>query len=250
MTLADFLAARRPLPNAGLVSVPFVSSLRDTAASPIPGYPDAGGGAQVGYHVTDDPARALAAIRRGDLVASYGPKGRHAELGPGLYLSHAPGFWVSRARGKWAFLGAVEPAALGRLVEALRAEVEDQVRSRYVARWEGESALRLLGDVASGRMAPTVLTDLAGQPYNVQFWREDFLRGVGIEPAPPPGVLELEFFGTFAALTHAHPPPESLRLLRRAGLAGVFTPAGFATNPELVVWSGRSVRAARAVPWR
>jgi hypothetical protein len=60
-------------------------------------------------------------------------------------------------------------------------------------------------------------------------------------------VLEVRLVGRFGELARSRPPAALLRLLRRAGLAGVFTRSGFSTNPELVVWSGRSVRGAKVV---
>ena len=51
----------------------------------------------VSWHVTDRPDKLAAFLkRRGRLVAAYGPKGKHAELGPGLYLG-PPSYWRGRS---------------------------------------------------------------------------------------------------------------------------------------------------------
>jgi hypothetical protein len=251
VTLAAYLAARPPRANPPLTSLPHVVGVFDTRvpARQLPGFADAGGGAQVAYHVTDDPDRLLRAVaRRVDVVAAYGPRGQYAELGPGLYLTHVPNFWTSRSQKKWAFLDA-PPRGPGRLLAALRAEVAELVRTRYVSASEAEYVERIMDAVASGTYSPSMLTELSVQPYNVEFWRAPFLRKAGLTPTAPPRVLEVAFAGSFARLDAASPGPTTLRTLRRAGLQGVFTDMGFSTNPELVLWDARSVREAREIPW-
>lgn len=252
VTLAAYLAARPPRANPPLTSLPHVVGVFDTRAPArqLPGFVDAGGGAQIAYHITDGPDRLLRAIaRRIDVVAAYGPRGQYAELGPGLYLTHSPNFWTSRSLKKWAFLDALAPEDLRRLLAALREEVAELVGTRYVSASEAEYVERIMDAVASGTYSPSMLTELSAQPYNVEFWRSRFLRKAGLTPAAPPRVLEVTFAGSFARLDAASPSPTTLRSLRRAGLQGVFTDMGFSTNPELVLWDARSVREAREIPW-
>lgn len=254
MSLALYLSARGPArPNPPLESLPGVARVVDAASlrGPVPGVgePDGRGG-MVTYHVTDDPAGVLRLLaRRADVVASYGPKGRHAELGPGLYLSDFPRFWSGRSSRKWAFLDDLGPSRLGALLDALDAEVRKLEGDRYIAHWEADRALATLGRVRAGVLPPSILTEIASQPFNVPFWRAKFLGPLGIAASPEPGLVEVTLAGRFAELQSSHPPHALLRTLRRAGLQGAYTPAGMATNPELVLWDPRAVLFAREVAW-
>lgn len=207
-------------------------------------------GALTTYHVTDAPEKAIRLLRkRTNVVAAYGAKGAHAELGPGFYVSGIPEFWIARATDKWSFLNRVTPAQRDRLAEALEGDVE-QLRERgRVSKSEYEYARRILRGVQDGTYDTEILTTLASQPYSLQFWREAWLANVGIKASPPPRLLEVNIVGRFAELRHSRPSAALLRVLRRAGLQGAYTRASMGANGELVLWDAKAVRRVREVSW-
>lgn len=206
----------------------------------IPGIGREVSGALETYHVTDQPERVLSVLRKGGaLQAAYGEKGQHAELGPGLYASGVPDFWISRAREKWAFLTTITEPELGKLLGAL--ELELARHGRWLTEQERAIAERDLDLVRRGVYQPTVLTQFATQPYGIAFWRPAFLEPLGITPGRTPSVIALRVEGMLAELARSNPDPVLLRTLRRAGVAGAFTRASMATNPELVIWNAAAI---------
>ena len=211
------------------------------------GYAD-GTGALVTYHVTDNPEAVVAIVRRrGRLMAAYGEKGSHSELGPGLYVSGNPAYWMGRARGKWDFLMRLSPTQLAVLITKLREELEELRKNHWVSGGEYERAKRDMTYVLEGHYEPSILTMMAGQPYNVKFWEPKDLAPLGIEPGRKPRVLEVRVDGKFGEVGQSHPDPSLLRTLRRGGVAGAFTRAGISTNPELVIWDPKAIVSMREV---
>jgi hypothetical protein len=222
-------------------------TLREGDDVPGVGYAD-GSGALVTYHVTDNPEAVSALVaRKGRLMAAYGEKGKWSELGPGLYVSGNPHFWVGRARGKWDFLKRLTPTQTAALLTRLRSDLEEMHKRRWLSANEYSNAVRDLGLVDQGHYEPTVLTMMAGQPYNIKLWEPSYLAPLGIEPGRKPRVLEVRIVGKFAELGGSHPDVTLLRTLRRGGVAGAYTRAGMATNPELVIWDPKAVVSVREV---
>jgi len=214
----------------------------------IPGVGYVSDGQLVTFHVTDDPDKIRALIkRRAKLMAAYGSAGRSSELGPGLYVSGNPQYWIGRAHGKWDFLKTLSASALERLIAQLRAEIEEQRVRKWLSTSEYEHGVRDLEYVAQGHYEPTILTMFAGQPYNIKFWEPRYLAKLGIAPGRKPRVLEVRVVGRFAEVNRSHPDFALLRTLRRGGVAGAFTRASMATNPELVIWDPKSITSVREV---
>lgn len=235
------------LGHRDLIGVTDAGALRHGSGA---GEPDAGG--LVTCHVTDDPERVLDAVKnKRRLQAAYGSAGKFSELGAGLYASGAPQMWAGRATQKWSFLSRLDEAQRQRLADQLREILEDQRQRGYITEWEFERGVR---DVTRGESSGTssgtafYWLTVADQPYNIAFWRASFLRPLGIEPDPEPSVVELRVEGPVAELTRSHPDPRLLRDLRRSGVVGAFTPAGWSTNPELVVWDVHAIKSARVNP--
>lgn len=198
-----------------------------------------------GWHVTDDPAKALAAIRDGARASDVPAEDWRwqQELGPGLYISAAPHFWVGRSGGKWDFLKTLTPAELSRLVGWLRDRVEQQRREKYISFGEHDWAMRHLGYVESGELGYEPLLQLAAQPYNIRFWRPDVLAELGISPGKRPVVLKIGAEGWFVQFAGL-PDRDVLRAVVDAGFDGGIMESGMASNPEAVIWNLGSIRAA------
>jgi hypothetical protein len=208
-------------------------------------------GALETFHVTDKPQSILRAVkRRTNVVAAYGPKGAHAELGPGLYLSGVPQFWMGRASGKWSFLDTLSASKTGQLVDALAERVDEDRANGRLTRNEVSRADRTLDGVRSGSYGASALLELAGQPYGIAFWRPSFLQPLGIEPGAPPSIVEVNVVGRFAELNRSMPSAKLLRAMRKSGLQGAFTRMSMGSNAELVLWDSRAVRSARVLPQR
>jgi len=224
------------------------TSIYDTSEmDDVPGVGFVEDGQFVTYHVTDDPEGVRTKLSRPGirLMAAYGEKGRTSELGPGLYVSGNPHYWVGRASKKWDFLKGLKGDAILNLAGALRALIEKD--RRFLSRNEYEYAMRDIRLVENGTYDAEALVNLANQPYNIKFWRPEFLRALGIEPGPEPAVVEIRIEGLLADVRGGH-DPDLFRRLRKAGVAGAFTRAGMSTNPELVLWDARAIRSVREVP--
>jgi hypothetical protein len=202
------------------------------------------------WHITDHPDQVLRLLHRhGRIVAAYGPRGQHAELGPGLYFSDRPRMWISRARSKWDFLAPLTDAQLATLCQALDRRITKEVYDGYITPSEGVQAQRTIAQAWNNPAARNVLVILCDQPFNVHFWKADFLRPLGLQPSPTPTMIEAQLVGVFAELTRAWPDPKLLRALRRDGVAGAFIPMGMGSDGQLVLWEPRAVIHARQVPY-
>lgn len=193
------------------------------------------------WHVTDNPSRIQSLIRnRVDFKAAYGEKGRTAELGPGLYLSGAPELWTNRAATKWDFLSRPMTAAqIDRLVALLTTLVAHRTG---LSAGESRYAERTLQQVVDGDLPADILIFLAGQPYNIPFWRASFLVPLGITPAPEPYELEVHLRGRFGEVAGGRAEKNELRLMRRARLDGAFIRGGFSGYPQIVVWNPKALQ--------
>lgn len=212
---------------------------------PSLGHPRGDGSLET-YHVTDDPRKVLAVIRkRAKLMAAYGPRGRSAELGPGLYVSGRPEQWMNRAVRKWSFLETLSPKQLRTLIEALRNEIAWQGSRGHLSPYEQKYASRDLTHVQEGVLSPSTLVGLANMPYSIQFWKPDFLGPLGIPTGKQPEILTLFVRGLLAEVNRSQPDPKLLRELRRLGVVGAFTRANMSTNNEMVIWDVRAVSVGR-----
>lgn len=211
------------------------------AAIPRAGYLQA-------WHVTSDPSRVMAALRRrAPIQAAYGPAGARSELGAGLYCSAIPGFWAGRATDKWGFLKGLAGEKLSRLVQALAQDLGRKRARGYITANEYERAERIFTGVTAGHYDASALTQVAGQPYNVSFWRRDFLEPLGLTPSGGVYEVEVRLRGRFAEF--AGPVDlQVLSRLRRAGVAGAFTKSGISTNAELVCWDAAVIEVVGAEP--
>jgi hypothetical protein len=202
----------------------------------------------VGWHITSDPAKVEGMLRRGaSVMKAYGARGAHAEYGPGLYISAAPQLWTSRATGKWDFIKRLTAEQLEAVSEALQAEVVHQRETGYISQGEYEVAIRRL---TQEREYPQWWVDLAGQPYNISWWRDAWLESHGLRGLQqrPPSVVEVWLAGRYARMSHGYADRKVLNQLRRAGFQGAFHPGGMIGDPQLVVWDQDAI--LRFGDWR
>lgn len=193
--------------------------------------------ALVAYHVTDDPSaieRTLLSGRR--LVASH--RGVWQDLGPGLYVSGAPDYWMSRGRSKWQFMDRLTSPQRLDLAHAILSHPHMSERG-YISASERENAERIVYEFLDhGNNAALVL--LSDQPYNVRFWKLEFLEPLGIEPSRQPQAVEVHLRGRFAEVTTRF-GADTRRRLERVGVDGAFLKGGWGSDPQMVVWTNRAV---------
>jgi hypothetical protein len=195
----------------------------------------------IGYHVTDDPQGLIDKLRRGFDVASHGSPWE--DLGKGLYISAVPDYWAGRASKKWAFLDRLTRPQLERLAKAL---LKSQAfEENYTTKSEQEHAAGLIELTLSGKYNPSVLIMLADQPYNVSFWKPSFLEPLGIEPGHQPKTVEVKSVGLFARLGKIPSPDEAAELQKE--FDGVFTPSGFSTSAQTVIFNRKAIMSAQEV---
>ena len=234
--------------NPPLSDLPDVERIVDTRGAQERDFGNAAavdeGGEVVAWHVTDEPDSIIALLKREiNFVKAHGQGGHGAELGPGLYVSAVPAFWSARSRSKWDFLYGIDEESVEALGQALLRELSVMQQMRYITDWEEARASSLVERAISAG-SPNLLTQLAGQPYNISFWTKEWLAekaGLEVEQRPPVAV-KVRLSGAYAELKRSRPPFNTLRALRRADIAGVFMPGGFVETPQLAVFHGRFAR--------
>lgn len=192
----------------------------------------------VAWHVTDDAPKVMAMLKKkANFLKAYG--GHRSELGPGFYVSCVPEFWVGRSTKKWAFVAALSPEQRTSILEALSSEIVSRRQRGRITDSEARTALRWAEGAAQAGSLEGVI-QLAGQPFSIPWFREDWLRPFGIR-AYVPEAVKVQLLGRYAELAASYVAPEILRRLRRL-VDGVFTRASMATNAELCVFHGSSMR--------
>lgn len=205
------------------------------------------------FHVTDDPSQFIEILE--------GRAGMHERVGDlctGLYVSTAPNFWESRSQKQWDFLKTLSPEGVKTLIEAIRKRVGDFVSSGYITRNEYENATRVIKEAEEGYLP--VLEIVANQPFNIDIPK--LAKTLNIATPFEPIHVPVDFTGRYLEfntrraidaymelLRKKHGSAEGLTrkdlcdLLGSLGWDGVFTKAGFGTNPELVIWNTGKILA-------
>jgi hypothetical protein len=142
------------------------------------------------------------------------------------------------------------------LIEAIRERVEGFVRSGYITRNEYENATRVIDQAAGGYLP--VLDIVANQPYNINI--PDLAKALKIATPFEPLHIPVDFTGRYLEFNTRRAIDAYMELLRKKhgsaegltrkdlcdmlgslGWDGVFTKAGFGTNPELVIWNTKKI---------
>ena len=188
-----------------------------------------------GWHVTDDPKGLAEAVRRGDIID---PKYEYRELGPGLYISAIPHYWASRSTDKWGFLKRMTKAERKMLAETLAKELVRLRGARYISESEAD---RALGSLDRWIDEPDEwVAYIAAQPYNITFWKSDFLEPLGLgRLAEEPKVVEVRAVGRFVELNRTLYGTEWRRFARR--FDGAYLRQGMATDAQLVIWNPKAI---------
>jgi hypothetical protein len=194
-------------------------------------------GALRAWHVTNDAQKTIAMVKAGTPLHELGHA--HQELGPGLYMSAAPQLWIGRATGKWDFLERLDLDQRQRLADALGKVVLKQVQDQYITKSEYDMANSDLGHFVDMGGTGFVI-QVAGQPYNIGFWRPEFLEPLGIEPGKPPEVVEFLVQGTFAGFDDQPQTAEIVKLME-SKLDGCFLRSGLVNAPQMVVWRNKAI---------
>lgn len=198
----------------------------------------------VGVHLTDDPSHVINAIEAGDVVE----KGRRessgfGDIGPGVYMSNAPQLWTGRSTDKWGFAGTLDDKERKAVAEALNKKLNDARATRYISNSEYESGVRSVKQFRDGFNDPAM--DLAAQPYNIAWWKPDFLEPLGVQASKPPQEVEMRVRGKLINIEAAPQlrnfTPEDISDLRQRGYVGAWAKGGFSDTPQLVVWEPTAI---------
>jgi hypothetical protein len=189
------------------------------------------------WHVTNDAARTMAAVEDDVPLIEMGHM--HQELGPGLYMSAVPNIWMGRATSKWSFLEHLDDAQRQDLADALGTIVLEQRQTGYITESEYKRANRDLELFVDEANAPCV-GQLAGQPYNIAFWKPDFLKPLGIKPGKEPELVEFLVQGIFAGFDD-QPREKEIEGLIQDDFDGCFLRGGLMTVAQMVVWRKENI---------
>jgi len=197
----------------------------------------------VATHVTGDKAKAISVLLSGkDLTKTYGDD-RSAELGPGFYVSDIPQIWETRATSKWDFLNKLDDVQRAEIGRKLDKELTHHRFTHYISESELKQAQRQRKKFEDGSDVEGAVM-LAGQPYNIQWWKPDWLTPLGIGGGTQPVHMEVRFRGKFIDLTDAqYPKPEQVAEYRKDGYDGAYVRQGMGTTAQLVIWNRDAIQA-------
>jgi len=231
----------RALIGAVLQDLPGISAITDTRD------PDADYGSAAwndcpfagAIHVTDNPLKVIQALESGKrLDRTYGKPSIEYGHG-GLFVSAAPAIWMGRSRKKWDFIDTMTEPERRRLCEKIFDDLAADRLTRYISQPEFDVAIRELGRFKADPSYQYGLMMTSGQPYNVPVWKASYLEALGISPGKKPLEIPVKLFGRFARFSGA-PPRQAVRTLKQT-VDGMYAPASFSNEPEMVVWNPDSV---------
>jgi len=207
----------------------------------------------VGWHVTSNPEAVYKALQSGSDITQTREEGKYGDLGSGFYFSAAPQLWAGRATKKWDFLNDLDKEARTRLADVIRVNPnlaeysydsisKEKIKNTYLTKTEREYALRQLDDFVE-RGGGDAIVQLAGQPYNISFWKKEFLEPLGIEQKNIPQEVPVEVVGKFLDVTN-YPGVkwEITDQLKGKGFDGAFVQSGFSNVPQVVVWNSDAIK--------
>jgi hypothetical protein len=192
------------------------------------------------WHVTNDARRIMEMVEAGmPLVEMGGEYKEQRELGPGLYMSAVPQLWMGRATKKWEFLEHLDHQQREVLALALGKVVLEQRQTGYITESEYKMANRDLEVfVEDGNNFGAI--QVAGQPYNIAFWRPSFLTPLGIKPGPTPETVEFLVKGIFAVFDN-QPRTSEIKGLLIDEFDGCCLRGGLMTVAQMVVWRNEAI---------
>lgn len=190
------------------------------------------------YHVTDNPSPVQDRLKSGQTLREGRKEGKYGDYGTGLYGSAAPELWMGRAQGKWSFLKDLDQHKRMELAEKILDAPGAQ--RGYVTQIERENLQRWMNEyVQTGN--PNLAVFAAEQPYNISFWKPEFLKEVGLEQKAAPKIEKMNLQGRFAKL-EGQPTQEEAMAIKNAGFDGAFVSGGFGHYPQIVVWNNDAVK--------
>ena len=188
-------------------------------------------------HLTDNPEPVIEGLRGGRSISETREGG---DIGPGLYASAAPQLWTGRSRNKWDFLQRLDQPKRQELADAIGKKLLQQRQDGYNTQAEFDYAMRDLDQWVETGLAPEPVADLATQPFNIAFWKPEFLDPLGIQAGKQPLEIPMELEGRFARLKRT-PSPEEVEGLKQSGFDGAFFSGGISEPPQIVVWNNNAV---------
>ena len=234
------LDKRKRVEEAALTDIQGVKAIYDTADSKD-GRDRFGNAAAerngylLGWHVTDDPKTITDILNK--RVPPQKAGGKSGDMGAGFYVSAVPRVWVNRSGGKWDFLDHID----GRQLTALIDKLEGEILSGPAPQRDKGYAVRDIKHVRNGLLNPPFLSRYAGLPFGVQFWRESWLKPLGISSDVKPLSVRVEIRGRFAQMSQSAYTHKAARLLKRAGVSGAFVRGGFSDTAQMVIWDPKAI---------
>jgi len=195
-----------------------------------------------GIHVTSDPSPVYDVLRKGSDISKGRAAGKVGDLGSsGLYFSQVPQLWTGRAYDKWNFLVSLSKKKRAELADKLMKELREERDARYISKFELEAALNYIDSYVE-HDSPHAIVMLAGQPYNIAFWKQEWLKPLGIKQTKPPMEIPVEAEGLFADLTNKSVSPELIAELKAQGYDGAYHRGDMINLPQSVVWNTKAIK--------
>lgn len=190
-------------------------------------------------HVTNDPSVVENRLAKGLPLKEGRREGKYGELGTGLYGSGYPEYWMGRATQKWDFLTKLDDRQFSSLADYLKDKL-DNLPKGYITSSEREFGERLIREARHTKYAEPLLM-LSDQPFNIRdWWKPEVLTKLNIKPSKQPIKTEMEARGNYIQIDQ-FPTQEQAMKLNKLGFNGAWTPSGFSTSPQLVVWDNNGI---------
>lgn len=223
---------------------PKIRHTLDTAtADPEREYRGAGrieNGELVTYHASRNPGRVIEAVNNKEDVSAWGNE--FDDLNTGLYASDAPGYWKGRDTSRLDYLENLTPEQTEKLAQEVERRLDAEKSTGYMTKGEYEYGKRAVQQLRAGN---NYISTLGGQPWNIPVGSPDFIQSIGAVPTESGGLVELRLKGKFAELVVPNLPRSEQLWLQQNGYDGAYTPPGFSSQAQLVIWNSGAVQSAK-----
>ena len=203
-------------------------------------------GAIIMYHLSDSD-KLVNELEEGNLISeTYDTSDvKKEELGAGVYGSAIPEYWVARSTDKYEFIKTLSVEKRKELCNKLKDTLNDYALGGYITQSEYQYAITGIREFEKTGSISQILT-VAGQPYNIRFWENDYLKSIGVENTLLPKVIALKAKGVFVEFSDApYLTKKDTDILISLGVDGAFVAGGIISNPEMVIFNTEAIEGYR-----
>ena len=203
-------------------------------------------GSIIVYHVTDNDNLVNSLTAGKNPKDTYNTDGtKREELGSGVYGSAVPEYWANRSANKYGFLKDLPKEKQKLLANKIKDSLNQYISKGYITPSEYEYGIKSVREYEKSGNENQLLS-VSGQPYNIRFWENDYLKDLAIENNGIPNVVAIKAKGNFIEFSDApYLTKSDVDKLIASGVDGAFVGGGFVNNPELVIFNKDAIQGYR-----